>query len=465
MKKNKNTINQNIIKLFHIFVILFLLLIIMNTYWAFWREKELLNMTQNPRNRENLDLRGGILSMTGEYLAKTVKKKRVYPEGEVISHITGYLDPIMGKSGLENSCDEILRSHPFPFTLEGLKERWNDGQSRGYDIYLTLDIKLTRIAYEALGNHRGAIVAISPQTGEILIMVSKPGFDTNNLYKNWENYKKDPSSPLLDRTVQGSYIPGSIFKVLILASALEEGIIKEKDTFHCPGYIDVEGHRFNCGYVHGHQDLRRALANSCNVAFATIGLKMGRENLLKYFKKFFGNNYDISLPVIHSKLTEENLPGNKLLAQSSFGQGEVLLTPFEACLMTCVIANKGKMMYPYLIKEIKDSKKRLIKERKPEIMSNCISTETAEIVSSIMESVVEEGTGYRAKIEGIRVAGKTGTAEHPGGENNAWFVGFAPAENPKIAVAVIIEEGGAGGEAAAPVAGKVMYEYLKSETK
>jgi peptidoglycan glycosyltransferase len=294
-------------------------------------------------------------------------------------------------------------------------------------------------------------------------MVTKPGFDNNNLEKNWKIYQKDPYAPLLDRTVQGSYAPGSIFKVLVLSAALEEGVVKESDNFDCPGYIDIDGHRFHCSHIHGHQTLRQALANSCNVAFSSIGLKLGKENLLKYFKYFIGHDYNIKLPVLHSKLTEENLFSNTLIAQTSFGQGELAITPFEACTIASAVANKGKIMYPMLIKEIRDSKDRVIEKKESHVMADCISTKTASLVASMMEAVVNEGTGYKAGINGMTVAGKTGTAEHPGGANNAWFIGFAPVDNPEIAVAVIVEEGGTGGESAAPIAGNVMRCYLKGE--
>ena len=442
---NENTVNKNIIRLSRIFISLFLSLIIMNSYWAIWREKDLSTMTQNPRNRENLNLRGKILSRNGTVLAKTEKKKRVYPDGELTSHITGYLSPLLGKAGLEDTCDDILRSHAFPFSIEGFKERWLKGHPEGYNIYLSIDSNLTKIASDSLGYNRGAVVAIKPQTGEILVMVTKPGFDNNNLGKNWKVYQKDSNSPLLDRTIQGSYTPGSIFKVLVLSAALEEGVVKESDTFDCPGYIDIDGHRFHCSHTHGRQNLRQALANSCNVAFSSIGLKLGKENLLKYFNNFLGHDYNIKLPVLHSKLTEKNLFSNTLIAQTSFGQGELAITPFEACLIASAVANKGKIMYPLLIKEIRDSKNRLIEKRDSHVMAECISARTAETVASMMEAVVNEGTGYRASIEGISVAGKTGTAEHPGGANNAWFLGFAPVDNPEIAVAVIVEEGGTGG--------------------
>jgi peptidoglycan glycosyltransferase len=460
---NENTVNKNIIRLSRIFIVMFLSLIIMNSYWAIWREKDLTSMVQNPRNREKLNLRGKILGRDGTVFARSEKKKRLYPQEELTSHITGYLSPLLGKTGLEDTCDDILRSHAFPFSIEGFKERWLEGHPKGYNIYLTIDSNLTKVAYDALGNNRGAVVAIKPQTGEILVMVTKPGFDNNNLEKNWKVYQKDSNYPLLDRTVQGSYAPGSIFKVLILCAALQEGVVKESDTFDCPGYTDIDGHRFHCSHTHGHQTLRQALSNSCNVAFSSIGLKLGKENLLKYFDDFFGHYYNIKLPVLHSKLTEKNLFSNTLIAQTSFGQGELAITPFEACLIASAVANKGKIMYPLLIKEIRDSKNRIIEKKESHVMAECISTKTAETVASMMEAVVTEGTGYRAYIEGIPVAGKTGTAEHPGGANNAWFIGFAPVENPEIAVAVIVEEGGTGGESAAPIAGEVMKSYLENK--
>jgi len=454
-------VNKNLIILSRIFIVLFLSLIIMNSYWAIWREKDLTSMTQNPRNRENLNLRGKILARDGTVFAKSEKKKRVYPYGELTSHIMGYLDPVLGKTGLEDSCDDILRSHVFPFSIEGFKERWNEGHPKGYNIYLTIDSNLTKVAYDSLGTNRGAVVAMKPQTGEILVMISKPAFDNNNLEKNWKVYQKDSNYPLLDRTVQGSYAPGSIFKVLVLCAALQEGVVKESDTFDCPGYTDIDGHRFFCSHTHGHQTLSQALANSCNVAFSSIGLKLGKENLVKYFNDFLGHDYNLKLPVLHSKLTDKNLFSNTLIAQTSFGQGELAITPFEACFIASAVANKGKIMYPVLIKDIRDSKNRLIEKKSSHVMADCISSDTAGIVKTMMEAVVKEGTGYRAYIEGIRVAGKTGTAEHPGGANNAWFIGFAPVENPEIAVSVIVEEGGTGGEAAAPIAGEVMRSYLK----
>ena len=456
---------KNIINISKIFILLFLSLIFMNTYWTFFKSYELKKIPQNPRLREDLSLRGGIVSAAGEYLAKTVFKDdreiRVYPEGEKTSHITGYLDPKLGKSGLEYSYDKVLRSQPFPLTLQGLKERWKEGTPEGRNIYLTLDMELTKTAWEALGDYKGAVVAIKPSTGELLVMVSKPGFEPESINKKWDSYKESAEAPLLNRSLQGKYPPGSIFKVLVLAAALEEGI--ETSTFNCSGYIEVDGHKFHCPHPHGSQDLTQAMANSCNTAFAEIGMKLGREKLLKYFNKFFSSDYNLPLPFTSSKLTEKNIATDTLLAQTSFGQGELSLTVLEACLMTSSIANKGTIMCPYLIKEIRDKNNRLIEKTEPSILSNPISLETAEKVTSIMKSTVENGTGYRAIIENISVAGKTGTAEQPGDKSHAWFVGFAPAENPEIAVAVIIEEGGSGGEVAAPVAREIIQKAMRDD--
>ncbi len=460
--------NRNIINIARFFIFLYILLFLMNTYWSFFREKNLSTMKENPRLREDLGLRGGILAGSGEYLAKNINRDgeiiRLYPEGEKTAAITGYWDQVLGKSGLEYNCDELLKSRPFPFSLQGLKDRWEKGKGPGYNIRLTIDMTLTEIAYEALGEHSGAIVAMRPSTGEILVMVSKPSFDPNLIKDKWKTYREDLRAPLLDRCLQGLYPPGSIFKILVAAAALEEGIITEDTAFYCPGYIEVEGYQFHCSYPHGRQDINRAMANSCNVAFAETGLKLGKEKLIYYYDKFFKHNYrNIPLPVIHSELTEKNILTDTFLAQTSFGQGELMITPLEACLMTCCIANKGKIMSPCLIKEIRDSKNRLIEKTVEKELARPVSSATADRVKEMMEAVVEDGTGYRAQIEGIKVAGKTGTAENPHGNNHAWFTGFAPADNPEIAIAVIIEEGGSGGEMAAPVAREIIIQAMREQ--
>ena len=371
------------------------------------------------------------------------------------------MDASLGKSGLEYSCDEILRSHPFPLSFQGLKDRWEFEKPAGHNIILTLDMELTRSALKAMRGKKGSVVVIKPSTGEILVMVSNPGINPNLIKEKWSSYSKDGETPLLNRCLQGEYPPGSIFKILIAGAALEEGIIDEDDTFYCPGYIEVEGHRFHCSHSHGTQTLREAMANSCNVAFAEIGLMLGEDKLLDYYNKFFNSPYSLPLPLTNSKLENKNISTKTLLAQTAFGQGELTITPLEAAFLAMAVANKGKIMKPFLIKEVRDMNNRLIEKTEETEMVSPLSEKTAAILSDMMEAVIEEGTGYMAAVPGIRAGGKTGTAEQPSGPDHAWFIGFAPVENPEIALAVIVEEGGFGGEAAAPVAGEIILKAMR----
>ncbi len=419
---------------------------------------------QNPRNRENILKRGRILSRDGKLIAYTTKKgKRVYPQGEAFEPLVGYVSEKYGKSGLEKYLDKYLKSgkaNSFWDYVMRIKPR-------GEDVYLTIDESLQKLAYESLKNKKGAVVILNPKNGEVLALASSPSFDVKSLNSKWNQYAKSSSSPFILRPVQGIYPPGSVFKLFTYATALEENVITPYEHFHCNGDFPI---KYSLGTYHvkdaggiAHGDITslQALAYSCNVTFARIGLEIGADTFYEYANKFgITNPPEFVIPIAKPSFpSKDELKRKTLLAQSAFGQGNIALAPIQVALITSAFANNGEICYPHLIKARYNGNK-MVYQCKKQVWKTPIDKDTAQKVKEAMVSVVEYGTGRRAKIEGVKVAGKTGSAENSSGNTHAWFTCFAPANNPKFLVVVIVENGGAGGRVASPIARKILLKAL-----
>lgn len=455
--------NKRIIRVLVIVSLMFLSLVTYLLYFNMFRAEEISSNTYNKRQWEDEKFvkRGSIYDRDGEVLAETIvdgdNRIRKYPKGKLYSHIIGYYSKVYGKSLLEMSYDRELLGHG------DINISFNELRS-GYDLNLTIDHTLQSYAYDQLAGRDGAVVAIEPSTGKILAMVSYPDFDpsTESLEKNWKYIVEREDSPLLARATGGLYAPGSTYKIVTAATAYSAGYSGR--TFTDDGVFEVEDLEVENygGEVLGDLTLKTAFEKSSNDVFCTLGYELGAENV-KNAAESFGINKDIpsDIPMAKSRIEYKKMT-NSDAALVSIGQGQLLMTPLHVAMMGATVANDGKMMKPYLVNSITTASGISLGETKPEMIYQPLSTMAADYLDELMIGVVKNGTGRSAQISGITVAGKTGTAENETDKDHAWFVGYAPAENPKIAVAVILEyDGNTGGKNAAPIARNIMSKYLK----
>lgn len=452
----------NIIK--YAYLLLFGLVCLYLIYFSLFEARVISSNSYNRRLRESSEnvIRGSILDKNGEVIVKStkyksgVKRKYLYPRS--FSHIIGYSSKNLGSSGLEAFYNKELMTTSD--TIEALRSKINNYDITGNSIKLTLDRALQVYASEQLGSKKGSIVVLRPDTGEILAMVSKPNFDPSDIQNNWDTLINDKKSPLLNRAVEGSYTPGSIFK-LVVTSAILRNNLQDKEI-ECTGEVNVGGYviKDNDGKAHGKIKLADALKHSCNSYFIKQGLQLGYSNISSEaarfrFNKSMQTDMKISESIYPNKTSDRNV------AEQSIGQGQVLMTPMHAAMMAAAIANKGVMMQPYAVSSITDAEGKTTKSFNPKQLGQVIDEKTAGIIRDMMVEVVKSGTGTKAKVSKVTVAGKTGTAELGGDQkSHAWFVGFAPADKPRVAIAVMIENGGGGGSAAAPIASRVLKKAL-----
>lgn len=450
------------------------LLVILLLYVSYIQIFESKFLANHPLNRRSVEAarkieHGQILDKNGARLAYSEPDgiggyKRAYPYGEVFAHIVGYDSEKYGKTGIESSFTGELSGLSSPERRLGAITRLWETTS-GNNVILTVDANLQQTAYKALGKHRGSIVVISPRTGAILAMVSKPGFDPNEIDAEWKTVSQAADSPLLNRAVQGLYPPGSTIKVMVADAALTEKITDTQKTFTCegslkigPDYVLSEANH----QVHGKVNLEQALTVSCNITFGRLALDLGRDRMSKTFERYgFTRPVGEDLQESPSRLPNFNKLSDGELAQTGIGQGSLLVTPLRMAMLASSFANNGVIMKPFLVSQITTTDGAVVKRFMPEQWLVTTSPQVAETVSKMMETVVNEGTGSAARLSGIQVAGKTGTAENPHGADHAWFIGFAPADNPEIAIAVIVENAGSGGAIAAPIARQVLAQALR----
>lgn len=393
-------------------------------------------------------IRGVILDRTGRVLAENCDGLRVYPGGESTSNLIGYVSPLYGKAGLELWFNDQLLGLT---GVTGVKNTWRKitgGWGTGNNLILTLDLGLQEQAYRMLKKAgRGAAVVMDHVTGRIFAAASSPGFLPDNLDLFLRNQEKNTrESCFFNRAFQGLYPPGSTFKLVSGTLGLNQ------DSCRCPGYVSVNGRKISCTGSHGMVDFNRAMAVSCNTFFINEAEKAGARSLEEVASAFGFNQEipcDFSAVSARFPLLGE---GRSALAESAVGQGTVLASPLMMCLVTCAIANEGVIMRPFMVDEVRDSKNQLLKKVIPEKWLIPLEKKEAEIISEALKISVAWGTGLKARIPGVEVAGKTGTAQVENQASHAWFVGFAPAKNPRVAVAVVVENGGAGGQVAAPIA-------------
>ncbi|MBC7247288.1 MAG: hypothetical protein H5T73_05880 [Actinobacteria bacterium] len=465
------------------FVVVTLVLVINLSYLQVWGQKGLMENPANTRRlvEEYSIARGRVYTSDDVMLAESeetegpFRYRRRYPAGGLFAHVLGYDSPQFGRTGLEDQYNDYLLGRK---PARGWVQEMTAVLQEGNDLYLTLDSRVQEAAASALGPRKGAVVAINPKTGAVLALYSWPTFDPNALVgrekgeggassaeASMEAYSTDANSPLLSRATMGLYAPGSSFKVVTAAAALDEGL-PASTAFDCPGVWSVGGSRVtnygNPPRSFGSIAMETALAYSVNTYFAQLAVRMGAEALVDCAERLGINDRP---PLDHPAVSTSTIPSPGemdavSLAWTGVGQGELLLTPLQLCLAGCAVANGGKIMVPHLLKEVRRGAE-ILERYEASVWRSPIKAETAGEVLRMMVEVVEKGTGTQAAISGVTVAGKTGTAEVEGKPPHAWFLGIAPAGNPSVVVAVVIENGGSGGAAAAPVAREVLKAALK----
>jgi peptidoglycan glycosyltransferase len=483
-------VNRQIVKLFAFLVVLFAVLVGFTSYWSVFDAKALKEKDANKRPlfEQQQIRRGRILAADGTVLARSIPKGRGnarryvrrYPEGSLFGHPIGYSFVEQGDSEFEQFHNDQLIGEESEFG--SILDQLTGGNQEGNDVVTNLDPEAQRVALSGLqAVGFGAVVAIEPSSGRVKVLASNPPYDPNLVPEHLEELNQDPTSPLFNRGTQGQYPPGSTFKVVTAAAGLDSGAITPETAINAPGTLEVEGqplaNDFNQNW--GSITLDTALTNSVNTWFAQLGEKVGQETLFEYMEAFgFGSKPPIDLPA--NQLSPSGVfEGNELLgrhdpvdiARVAIGQERLLMTPLQDAMVAAAVANKGHEMTPQIWSRVVDPDGRVTKRLDPTQYSQPISEKTAAELTTAMEGVVNEGTGTNAAIPGVPVAGKTGTAEVPGNEscgggdlNQAWFIGFAPANEPKIAIAVSIECTSAfGGDVAAPIFREVAETILSGE--
>jgi peptidoglycan glycosyltransferase len=410
----------------------------------------------NPRNLiiESRVQRGGIYDRRGEALAMGT----AFPYGPLYAHIIGYDDKRLGKTGLEKAYDAELLGLKGSL-VKRLSVRWGLPGVRGNNLYLTIDNRLQQRAWDLLSPYTGAAVVLNPQTGEILALVSTPSFDPNqqSLESQWDRISTDPGHPLLDRATQGLYPPGSTMKIVTAAIGLAKDPGLPQENWDCTGEITIQGRVLHCWAVHGIVNLESALADSCDTYFAHLGLGIGAADFTRGLESFgWGDPLSFDLPVSQVPLYPQSLQDLNGLADSAIGQGRVLATPLYMAMVAGAIGNGGVMMQPYLVQQIRDPDSGAVWNTRPRALRRVTTAQVAAQVKQDMVDVVNSGTGAVANTPGLEVAGKTGSAENPGGAPHSWFVAFAPAPDPQVAVCVLVEHGGEGSQVAAPIASQLI---------
>ncbi len=462
--------NKRIGRLGTIITAAFIILIINLTYLQFIAASGLTAKPENirPILNEQKIRRGDIVSADGQVLATSRKigdiYKRYYPEGNLVSPITGFYSTKYGRTGLELTFDEYLSGQTRISSPEDYIKRLLGKDVPGNNVTLTINMDIQRTADRLLGDRKGAIIVLNPRTGALLALVSHPSYNPNDVDKNWGSLIKDPNGPMVNRVTQGRFTPGSTFKIVTATAALENASVTTETVFDAPDTIKIYGGKVTNfeGKNYGRLTFADAFAKSVNTVFAQVGKSLGGPKLVDTTRAFgFGDKPPFDLPTVESRIPRASEMDELEVAWAAVGQGRVQATPLNMALIGSAVANDGKVMRPFLVEKVREAGGNTVYEANPRAWLSPMKPDTSQTVKSLMERVVNEGTGKAARISGIRVAGKTGTAEVGKDKPHAWFVGFAPAENPQVLVAVVVENGGLGGHTAAPIAREIMVEALK----
>lgn len=477
--------NDAIVRLFVLVVVLFGVLVAFTSRWTVFSAKAL---NDNPKNERALLAeqrihRGVIRAADGTVLARSVPHgsgtfTRRYPTGGLFSHAVGYSFTTLGRAGLEKSRNDDLIGNRND--ISSLLDQLRGRRRVGDDVITTLEPKAQRTALSALAGRKGAVVALDPRTGAVRAMASTPDFDPNDLAHR-DTYSKlandDVNRPLVNRATQFGYAPGSTFKVVTATAALDSGAFSPSSTVNGNDGVKISGVPLSNDYHQnfGPIDLTTALTKSVNTVWAQVAERVGKKTMDEYMTRFgFGSDPQLDYPSAQMTPSGEYRNGHLISPTSDYvdvgrmgiGQDKLNVTPLQMAEVAAAVANRGRLMRPHLTDRVVDPDGRTVTDVKPRVQSQVMKPSTADEVRSMMESVVTSGTGTQAQIPGVPVAGKTGTAETQVGTtiNDVWFIAFAPANAPRVAVAVTLEKvPGFGGDLAAPVAKQVMESVLGSK--
>jgi peptidoglycan glycosyltransferase len=466
-------------------LVLFTLLIVNVNVIQVVRSDELRSDGRNTRVlAEEYDRERGSIVVSGTEIANSIPTEdrltylRQYAQGEVYAPVTGYYSLVYGNAQMERAADDVLSGEDARLFARRLADLFTGRDPAGGDVVLTMDPAVQETAMAGLEGVTGAVVALDPSTGAVLGMASTPTYDPNQLSSHEpaaireysEQLDAQEIDPRLNRAIDARYSPGSIFKVVVSAAALSSGeytpdtVIPAPQELVLPGTsTPLENFGGSACDPSGQQSLLDALTVSCNTAFAQLGIDLGEQQVRDMAEAFGidGEGSDIPLTVEGSTVGE--IENDAQLGVSSIGQQDVQLTPLQAAMIASAVANDGTLMSPYLVDQVRAPDLSVIDQTDPEELSEPVSADVADQLTEMMVSVVENGSGRRAQIPGVTVAGKTGTAENAGPDHN-WFIGFAPADDPQIAVAVFVANGGGtGGDVSAPIARDVMQAYLDGQ--
>lgn len=455
-------------------------LIVGNLTWVQYVQGD--DLRNDPRNQRVLldeySRQRGAIVVDGSAIASVTETKgrlkyeRTYPAKELYAHVTGYKSPEYGEAGVERSEDSLLSGYDDRLFVRQLSDMVTGRKPKGGNVVLTLDPAVQQATFNALRGRKGAAVALDPRTGEVLSMVSAPSYDPNNLASHdkqlrqdtWAKLAGDKNNPMLNRAINESYPPGSTFKVIVSAAAMREGDnsqtkIPSPRSF-TPEQTTNAIENFNGSSCGGDEiTLERALTVSCNTSYAMLATKLGRDKIRDQARDFgFETNTELECPtrVSPSKLGAMDDPPK--LAQSGIGQRDVRMTPLQGAMIASAVANNGSLMKPYLVNEVQAPDFAVLDKTRPREFSRPLTSGNAEDLQKMMRSVVENGTGKNARVSGVVIGGKTGTAEDGDSrQDHEWFIGFAIKDGkPLAAVAVVLENAGTSSAQAASVAGTMM---------
>jgi peptidoglycan glycosyltransferase len=476
-------VNAPIRRLYVLFLVLFGVLVYFTSKNAVFDAEALRDNGLNKRAllEEQRIHRGTIRAADGTVVARSIKQRgdvytRRYPTNGLFAHAIGYSYTTLGRAGLERSRnDELIgKNNELTSILDELRGK----QQTGDALRTTLDPAAQRVAYQQLAGRKGAVVALNPRTGAVQVMASEPTYDPNLLRspKTYSRLANDNANrPLVNRATQFGYAPGSTFKVVTATAAIDSGEFTPTSTVDGKNGVKISGvplqNDFNQSF--GPIDLATALEKSVNTVYAQVGEKLGKRTMREYMNRFgFDRKPQLDYPREQMSASGEYYNGHLIsplsprvdVGRMAIGQDKLAVTPLQMAEVAAAVANNGKLMKPHLTDRVVDIDGRTVDRISPEVQSTVMKPSTASTVTGMMERVVQSGTGTQAQIPGVRVAGKTGTAETQIGRtiNNVWFIAFAPADNPRVAIAVTMQgQPGFGGDVAAPVAKAVMESLLR----
>ncbi|MEE1243968.1 peptidoglycan D,D-transpeptidase FtsI family protein [Frisingicoccus sp.] len=470
VQKKRRSQNPEILAVTYTFVALFVLMIGYFVYFNAFVSKDVINSAYNVRinSFEETVTRGSIVSNDGTVLAETLtdengNETRYYPMGRIFAHAIGTSE--INQSGVELSQNfYMLQSNGNPIwnLIRDIQGEKNPGDR----VVTTLDASLQEVAYNALGYNDGAVVAIEPSTGKVLAMVSKPDYNPNTLVSDYESIIADENNnSLLNKATSGLFVPGSIFKTFTSLAYMRSGANTDNYSYLCEGRINLGGDDYITCFnqtVHGEEDFIDSFAYSCNASFGNIGLSLKKDQLKDTCESLFFNN-KLPTDIMHKKSVFDlsSDASNWQIAATSIGQGHTQVTPLHMAMVVSAIANGGNLMKPYMVDSIETADGgRRVEKYLPESYGQIMTTQEANALGELMEAVTSYGTAYSLSDYGYSVAGKTGTAEVAGKGDNSWFVGYAPADQPKIAICVLVENDEGYYESALPVANAIFQNYM-----